>query len=587
MVDIKQIITYFDMFGTKNTFYTNHKPKLYTLMGGILTILSFSFCVIVFLYHSLDDFKRTSPITSTSYFPFDVNQRKIKFGEKKIWIPWRIADHKNLEYINHTGILFPIAYYYHGKKENNTINFKTDILNYKLCSETSIKQYSNYYILNVPLNKLYCIEMDDLEIGGSWTTDFLNYVGLDLFYCKDGIDYNETNPNCTSYEKLMDFAGAGNALELEIFFPEVQFQPANLSNPIIVKYNQYYYHLSRFSNRIDRLYLQENILNDDFGWIVAKNKNNSYWGMSKISGETHFSSTIRDLIDDVGTSRAYSINFYIDNQIVYYKRYYKKINVILSESYPIAYLIFFTVKKIAQILKIAEGKEKMTELLFEKLNDKPKIIKVMESDQKNEQSSNLNSKINIKNNFNLRIYDPINKSNHNKLLVSQNYEKINNRSDKSKISSISLFNSKKSNLSNINNIYRSKKNNNNYISHIIYVHNKNDNVKQLFPYRYYLFSEFIKNIDISQYYRCCFSKKFTKVYIFIGKLFDISSYLILRREFSIIKNYIFKQKELDIIEQDIKINLNDHCFMKDINDCIGGAKSNIFAKNIKEHQKSQ
>ena len=55
MVDIKQIITYLDMFGTKNSFYTNQKPKLYTLMGGVLTLLSFFICIVIFFNLSLDD----------------------------------------------------------------------------------------------------------------------------------------------------------------------------------------------------------------------------------------------------------------------------------------------------------------------------------------------------------------------------------------------------------------------------------------------------------------------------------------------------------------------------------------------------
>ena len=199
------------------------------------------------------------------------------------------------------------------------MNTKTNILNYKLCNETSMKKYLNGYILNVPLNKLYCIDMDDLDMGGSWISNFIDYVEFDLYYCKDGIDYNETNSNCTSYEKLMNFSGAGNSLEIDFFFPEVQFQPANLSNPITLKYNLYYYPLSRFTNRVDRLYLQKNILIDDFGWIISKNNNYSYWGISKIDGETHFSNTIKDLIYEGSTSRAYSINLYLDSQMVYYK----------------------------------------------------------------------------------------------------------------------------------------------------------------------------------------------------------------------------------------------------------------------------
>ena len=587
MVDIKQIITYLDMFGTKNSFYTNQKPKLYTFLGGILTLLSLCFCIIIFLYLSVNDFKRTSPITSTSYFPFDINQRKIKFDEKKIWIPWRIADITNNNYINHTNVLFPIIYYYYGKKQNDSMILKMDFLDYKLCNETSMQKFSKDYILTVPLNQLYCINMDNIEIGGSWISDFLNYVKFDLYYCKDGIDYDDTNPNCTSYEKLINFSGINNSLKLEFYFPEVQFQPANLTNPITIKYTQYYYHLSRFSNRIDRLYLQENILDDDFGWIVAMNKNFSYWGMEKVSGETHFSGNIRDLINEGSTSRAYSINFYIHTQIVYYKRYYKKINAIISENFPIVYIIFVTIKKFAQLLKLAEGKEEMTELLFDKLNDKPKIIKVMKNDQKNDQFSN-SKLVQKNNNLNLKSSNLISQSNHNMALGTENFDKSNNKSDKSGIILMRKFDNQKNIISNLNVVNQNKEQEqeqDDYINQIVYVHNKDQSVKKLFPYRYYLFSEFIKNIDISQYYRCCFSKKYTKVYKFIGKLFDISSYLILQREFSIIKNYIFKQKELNMIEKDVKINLNDHSFMRDINDCIGGMKFDIFAKNIKDYKK--
>ena len=165
MVAIKQIITYLDMFGTKNTFYTDQKPKLYTLMGGILTLLSFIFCVIVFLFLSLDDFKRTTPISSTSDFHFDMNQLKIKFGKEKIWVPWRIADYNNNYYINHTGILFPIIYHYsYEKSDSNSMRSKNFILNYTLCNETSMKKYSDGFILNIPLNETYCIEMDDFDM---------------------------------------------------------------------------------------------------------------------------------------------------------------------------------------------------------------------------------------------------------------------------------------------------------------------------------------------------------------------------------------------------------------------------------------
>ena len=50
--------------------------------------------------------------------------------------------------------------------------------------------------------------------------------------------------------------------------------------------------------------------------------------------------------------------------------------------------------------------------------------------------------------------------------------------------------------------------------------------KTLFPYKYYLCSIFIKNVDTTKK-SIFFTKKFLSVYNFICQLFDISSYLIL------------------------------------------------------------
>ena len=62
----------------------------------------------------------------------------------------------------------------------------------------------------------------------------------------------------------------------------MHYQPMNKTNPIFVKYNSYFYHLSRFSNKIDRIYLQKHILNDDNGWVTKKWENNKILGMWNI-----------------------------------------------------------------------------------------------------------------------------------------------------------------------------------------------------------------------------------------------------------------------------------------------------------------
>ena len=288
-------------------------PKLYTAAGGILSLISIFVCLLLFIMLSLDDLRRKIPLTTISSKPTE-GYKKIKFGKEKIWIPWRIADYNNNEFVNHTGLLYPIIYYYSRIKDKNTKDYKltTKKLSYKLCSETSMAYETKIYQINVPLNELFCIEMEDLDIGGSWMSEFISYIQFDLYYCQDGIDYNETNSKCSPFNQIMNYVGYNNSLELSLYYPVVQFQPTNKTNPIIINYRQHFYHISRYVNKIDRIYLKENILTDDSGWILKRESNKSYWGLNSINGDTYFIGNDSDILNEGSNSRAYSFNLYLE-----------------------------------------------------------------------------------------------------------------------------------------------------------------------------------------------------------------------------------------------------------------------------------
>lgn len=80
------------------------------------------------------------------------------------------------------------------------------------------------------------------------------------------------------------------------------------------------------------------------------------------------------------------------------------------------------------------------------------------------------------------------------------------------------------------------------------------------------------------------SKKFIKVYSFLCQLFDISSYCVLQREFNVIKNSLFDEKNIQLIEKTNKINVNSQSFMRDMNDAIGSHKFHILGKNSVQWQ---
>ena len=629
-MDIPELVKYVDLFGTRCSFYNDKMPKLYTVTGGIFSIISILVCIFIFIIFSLDDLKRTNPITTISSIPSE-GYRKIKFGEEKIWIPWRIIDYNN-KFVNHTNILFPVIYYYSGIKdiETNNYNITKKLLKYRLCNETSMANKSNIYQIKVPLNEIYCIDMDDLEMGGSWITEYINYIQFDLYFCEEGISYNQSNPKCTSFDKIKNFTGNNNSLHMEISYPIVQFQPTNKKTPIIVIYRQYFYHLSRYSSKIERLYLQENVLEDDLGWVLKKESNNSYWGLSGKQGDSYFIGKDNDLMNEGSNSRAYSMNIYLEPGIIHYKRFYKKLYTIFSDFFPVAYIVFVIMKIISKMFKKAENNKKMVELLFENLKEKKNIFE--ESLQK----------LRIQNNFNfnnkrgrLSYINLINKSNFEFAKVKGRHKySVDYQVTKDKIkvrrSSIALNkdlclnNENSNNINNNNNLNLNKpkkaipknkknftnnttkqllmpgdynnsnsKNNNNLLKlNITHNINSSNNINysllhikkqfikdKLFPYKYYLCSVFIKNLDISKK-NCLFSSQFSKIYIFLCQLFDITTYLSLQKEFNSLKK-IFNEKSINLIEKNKKININSNNFIKDINDCIGEHKFHILAQGFK------
>ena len=254
-----EALKYFDFFGEIFSFYIEKNRKLYTPLGGILTILFFIFSTIIFIYMNLDDFLHNLPNSTTSSEKKMI--QKIKFRDEKIWIPWRIRDYGG-KTINHTNFIFPIIYYYEGVRNNNLKKIVTseEVINYKLCNETSMINNTDLFIIDIELDQLYCIDMEDLNIGGSWDSDFIYYIMLDIYICKNGINYDEKNKDCTTYDDIVKFAGVNNSYLFEMYYPVVHYQPMNKTNPIFIEYKNYFYHFSRFSNKIDRLYLQQHIL---------------------------------------------------------------------------------------------------------------------------------------------------------------------------------------------------------------------------------------------------------------------------------------------------------------------------------------
>jgi hypothetical protein len=552
---IKRILKICDFYGTKFHWYINYKPKYYSYYGGIFSILSFISCIIIFIIFGLDDFKRRHPIINTSTIP-PKGYKNIKFGEQKLYLPWRIVDYDEKP-INHKGILYPKIYYFTSKYNNETGAMKTNytLIDYKLCNETSMKSAGNEYLLDIAIEDLYCIDMEDLDIGGSWNSEFMNYVRFDLYLCKDGIDYNETNHDCTKYKELEDLPGGDNSLFFELLYPEVQFQPAEINMPILILYKSYYYIFSRYSNKLDRIYLQEHIMEDEQGWIFNKHQFMSYWGTHSIRGDNYVTGE-KDIMKQGSNSRLYSLDIYLSLGITYYTRTYKKLYEILSEIFPLIRTIVSFFSFLSDAMNELNSSKKLNEFIIgiDKKKKKPKnksSIKILQ-DLNPFNSSNKN------NNFMFR------KTNGNSFKVEEfNHRSVllNNIDDSSKLYCLPINNNgnKKDNKANkkksTNTLMMTLKKNFNNNSHTVIDINKNkinnfDNIEKIkFPLTYYLLGFFLIKIKSRKFKNSCISEKFSKSFIFYSRLIDISTFITLYKQFEQFKKIV--SNKLRINEDDI------------------------------------
>ena len=152
--------------------------------------------------------------------------------------------------------------------------------------------------------------------GGFWITFYVNYIKIDFYLCEDGINYSTNNKKCTNYEKINDKIWYNNYLKIELYYPDIKFQPTNKKNSIIVLYRQCFHHISKFNNKIDRLFLQRHILSDDHGWFYNRITNSSYWGYSSIEDDSYVTSNEKNLINEGSISRILPLNIYLESSVM-------------------------------------------------------------------------------------------------------------------------------------------------------------------------------------------------------------------------------------------------------------------------------
>jgi hypothetical protein len=389
--------------------------------------------------------------------------------------------------------------------------------------------------------------------------------------CKDGIDYNESNHKCTTYENLQNIYGGGESIFFELLYPVVQFQPTNQKIPILIIYKTLYYIVNKFSSKLDRMYLQEYMFKDENGWIFNNGENHSYWGVSRINGESYILGD-KDIMRFGSTSRLYTINFYFDLGIVFYTRKYKKLYEILGEVFPIISGVTSIFSYISKIINEIQSTKKLNEFItgIDKIQSN-KLRSEIEHKIKSQKNSKRYESIISNSNYKKKNYIlNLNKAkNENKEeILNKLYPHSNSFNDSSKLACFP-------NNINFNHSNYIKKFNNPHFSEKISFNINKFNLtksaelaKKNYPINFYFFGFIMNKIDIHKGNFRCITKQFNRSFSFYRHLIDITSYIILHQEFEIFKRIItdnYKLKEAETLKGEHKIEYRNNQFLTEDN----------------------
>ena len=615
-------IKYIDSFAIKFHFYTNNQPNHQNSFGGIMTFLYIIICIIIFIEFSYEDIIRLNPITSISEIT-DIEPKKINMGKEKIWIPFRLVNDEN-QFIDHRELFKLFPYLVEGNYSDKFgMELNYHLLNYKLCNETDMEFRPDNYKIDVPLTELFCIDQDDIPFGGNWSGNYIYYIEIDLFLCDEGIYFNQSDSRCNKVNKLFNIINS--SLSFDFYYPVVQFQPTNFRTPISIIYKNDFYRLSAYSHKLQRIYIQEHILSDDRNIITSDIKNTSCWGTSSLFGDDYYISNEDVPLTHKKGNEIYSLEIYMDYGMVYYKRAYNKIFTILSKVFPLFKFVLYFIKKFTQHIKKSLTKRELAELIFERREQK-NINKNINS-KINQSVSKLNFRSKGNDSHSELIKEKKSNYNNNNNNNNSNYNNSNNKSDIFKINSSQIqmklsLNNNKEKRSNENNNINNNLNNESYkqISNknqnVIKILNNNDislinsrrkslinnesfkskefstdsNIKvnrlkkrdALFPYLYFFMDLFFDKLIRPQKF-FCMSKKYFTVYNFMCQIYDISTHIILFKNFNLLNNIlkeIIKERGLRPFHSFNRININDNDIIKQINKDLRIKKSILFSKNF-------
>ena len=264
-----------DIYGIIPSFTIHGHKRFRTIIGSMLSLLTYIIIILFFGIYIRGVLKHLSPkLVTTIYNDFDPKPINLTKDNFLITLSLQTIDYSN--YINES------IYYVNASLSSVTLqkdgSYQETITPLRLikCSEYNFHFLSNYW-KNLPLESLYCLDAENIELRGDFKTEKWNVVYLKFSKC---INTTENNNSCQSNEEIDNYLKGGY---LGIFMSDIIIEPNNFQNPSQL-YGKNIFTTFTYKEYSDFwIYLKHEQVITDLGYFF-ENKNTKYFfGLDQVN----------------------------------------------------------------------------------------------------------------------------------------------------------------------------------------------------------------------------------------------------------------------------------------------------------------
>ena len=342
-----------DLFGVPFMFTTNKKNYFKSMFGGIMSIISILAVGAFSIYLSRDFFLRLNPKINQEKYPakeipfYNITNDLFFFGFFfQTSKGERIIDYNNYFTVN------PTVYTYEDATTTNftTYNLKADYCEKIISNKTFLDSDANDNAkIFKTVKNIICVDFgkDSLlsTLGGDWTNKN-RYISIHFYPCN-----KEENSSCKTFEESFKWLKEKD-IYISILVPTYSYESADdtyrYSNPLKRQYDIINIPMSNYNwIFIDTFY---NLLNsfDDQDYVFKNPTKKSLLYFDKMNYYSSYQGDIDGTVKNDGNIYGASVSIYFTREIYSIKRFFMKIQELLSLIGGFVSIIFSSIGQMCQ-----------------------------------------------------------------------------------------------------------------------------------------------------------------------------------------------------------------------------------------------